>query len=281
MTVEQKIKEAHILIEKGLYAESIPILSDLALNYQNFNVSYLLGFAYQRTDNFNQAEKYYNDAIRLKQDHCHAYLGLGICYQKQGKFTEAINFIENAIKINRYFDDAYNSLGYTYKLIGDFNKAIEIYKRGIEVLFDNVYHFIIKNKEFVEEEAVVDKFKTNLWDEMLLKTILHKAAEDGLKSICLPTPETATKLRENNPYGTELYFDEGDNRTILPNFINNFADKLSRNIRYANILNNIGMVLLELDELKMAREYFIEAIVFTPEHVEFLNPINNLEYTEV
>ena len=40
MTVEQKIKEAHILIENGLYAESILILSDLALSYQNFNVSY-------------------------------------------------------------------------------------------------------------------------------------------------------------------------------------------------------------------------------------------------
>lgn len=280
MTSEQKLNEAHKLIQNGMYAESIEILNDLALSYQDFNISYLLGVAYQRTDNFSQAEKNYNDAIRLKQDHYDAYLGLGISYQKQGRFNEAINSIETAIKINRYFDDAYNSLGFTYKLKGDFNKAIEIYKMGIEVLFDNVYHFINKNKEFVEEEAVVDKFKTNLWDEMLLKTVMHKAAEDGLESIFLPTPETITKLRENNPYGNELYFDEGDKRTILPNLFNNFADKLSWNIRYANFLNNIGVILLELDERKMARQYFIEAIIFTPEGVDFPNPINNLEYTE-
>jgi hypothetical protein len=30
----------------------------------------------------------------------------------------------------------------------------------------------------------------------------------------------------------------------------------------------------------MARQYFIEAITFTPEGIDFPNPINNLEHTE-
>jgi len=280
MTEEQKLNEAHKLIQNGLYAESIEILNALASSYQDFNISYLLGVAYQRTDNFNQAEKNYNDAIRLKQDHYDAYLGLGISYQKQGKFNEAINSIENAIKINRYFDDAYNSLGFTYKLKGDFNKAIEIYKMGIEVLFDNVYNFINKNKEFIDDKNVVNKFNADLWFETASKIIAQNAGAEGIEKLRFPTPETVENLRNNNPYGNELFIDEGNTRSILPNMLNNFADKLSWNIRYANFLNNIGVIFLELDERKMARQYFIEAIIFTPEGVDFPNPINNLEYTE-
>ena len=280
MTPEQKLNEAHKLIQSGLYADSIKILNELATSCQDFNVSYLLGVAHQRTNNFILAEKNYKDSIRLKSDHFDAYLGLGITFQKQGKFNDAINSIENALRINRFFEDAYNSLGFTYQLKGDFNKAIEAYQLGIEVLFYNVYHFINKNKEFVEEETVADKFKANLWDEMVLKTIVKKAADDGIESIRLPTAETVIKLRENNPYGNELFVDDGDARTILPNMFNNFADKLSWNIRYANFLNNIGEIFLDIDEKKRAKQYFIEAILFTPENVEFQNPITNLEYTE-
>jgi tetratricopeptide (TPR) repeat protein len=280
MTAEQQLTEAHRLIQNGLYADSITILKELAISYQDFNISYLLGVAYQRTDNFIEAERNYSDAIRLKTDHFDAYLGLGITYQKQGKFNEAINSIENAIKINRYFDDAYNSLAFTYKLKGDFNKAIEMYKIGIEVLFDNVYNFINKNKEFIDDTNVANKFNADLWFETASKIIAQNAGADGIEKLRFPTPETVENLRKNNPYGENLYVDDGNTRSILPNMLNNFADKLSWNIRYANFLNNIGVIFLELDDRKMAKQYFIEAIIFTPEGVDFPNPINNLEYTK-
>jgi len=77
-----------------------------------------------------------------------------------------------------------------------------------------------------------------------------------------------------------LLIDDGDIRSILPNMLNNFADKLSWNIRYANFLNNIGVVLLEMDEKEKAKQYFNEAIIFTPENVDFPNPIYNLDYTK-
>lgn len=280
MIAEQQLTEAHKLIQNGLYSDSIKILRELATSYQDFNISYLLGVAYQRTDNFNEAEKFYNDAIRLKQDYYDAHLGLGITYQKQAKFNEAIKSIENAIKINKYFDDAYNSLGYTYKLKGDFNKAIEIYKIGIEVLFDNIYNFINKNLEFIEEKNVANKFNADLWFETASKIIAQNAGADGIEKLRFPTSETVENLRKNNPYGDKLYVDDGNTRSVLPNMLNNFANKLSWNIRYANFLNNIGVIFLELDDRKLARQYFIEAITFTPEGIDFPNPINNLEHTE-
>jgi tetratricopeptide (TPR) repeat protein len=280
MTPEQKLNEAHELIQSGLYADSIKILNELATSSQDFNISYLLGVAYQRTDNFILAEKNYKDSIRLKSDHFDAYLGLGITYQKQGKFNDAINSIENALRINRFFDDAYNSLGFTYKLKGDFNKAIATYQLGLEILFDNIYNFINKNKEFIDDSTVANKFNTSLWFETASKVISQNASSDGMEKLRFPTPETVENLRTNNLYGNELYIDDGHTRSILPNMLNNYADKLSWNIRYANFLNNIGVIYLEMDEKKKAKQYFIEAILFTPENVNFQNPIINLEYTE-
>lgn len=280
MTPEQKLNEAHKLIQSGLYSDSIEILNELATSSQDFDISYLLGVAYQRTDNFILAEKNYNDAIRLKSDHFDAYLGLGITFQKQGKFNDAINSIENALRINRFFDDAYNSLGFTYKLKGDFNKAIETYQLGLGILFDNIYNFINKNKEFIDDSTVANKFNASLWFETASKVIAQNAGSDGMEKLRFPTPGTVENLRKNNLYGNELYIDDGLTRSILPNMLNNYADKLSWNIRYANFLNNIGVIYLEMDEKEKAKQYFIEAILFTPENADFHNPITNLEYTE-
>ena len=280
MTPEQKLNEAHKLIQSGMYADSIEILNELSTSSQNFNISYLLGFAYQRTDKFILAEKNYKDAIRLKSDHFDAYLGLGITLQKQEKFNDAISSIENAIRINRFLDDAYNSLGFTYKLKGDFNKAIETYQLGTEILFDNIYNFINKNKEFIDDSTVANKFNASLWIETASKVIAQNAASDGMEKLRFSTPETVENLKKNNLYANELYIDDGLTRSILPNLLNNYADKLSWNIRYANFLNNIGVIYLEIDEKKKAKQYFIEAILFTPENADFQNPISNLEYTE-
>jgi len=280
MTPEQKLNEGHKLIQSGLYAESIRILNELETNSQDFNVFYLLGVAYQRTDSFILAEKNYKEAIRFKPDHFDAFLGLGITFQKQGKFNDAINSIEKALRINKFFDDAYNSLGFTYTLKGDFNKAIETYQLGLEILFDNIYNFINKNKEFIEHSTVADKFNASLWFETASKVIAQNAGSDGMEILCFPTPETVENLRKNNLYWNELYLDDGLTRSILPNMLNNYADKLSWNIRYANFLNNIGVIYLEMDEKKKAKQYFIEAILFTPENTEFQNPITNLDYAE-
>lgn len=66
MTPEQKLNEAHKLIQSGLYTDSIRILNELATSSQDFNISYLLGVAYQRTDNFILAEKYKTKTLKHK-----------------------------------------------------------------------------------------------------------------------------------------------------------------------------------------------------------------------
>ena len=278
MATEIKLNEAWELVQAGLYDEAINILLELESNSTNFNVSYLLGTSYRRIDNFVLAEKYYLDAIEAKPDYDSAYLGLGITYQKQLRFTEAINSIEKAISINRFNDDAYNSLGFTYKLKGDFDKAMEAYNRGGEVLFDNIYWYINENNEFVDEATVEEKFEAGIWFKMAHQTILQNANKDGIKKISIPTGETVVKLRKNNPYGNVLFYDDGDVRYILPNMFNNFADKLSWNLQYATLLNNIGVILLEWSEKEKAKEYFIESIIFTPKNIEYSSPIQYLAY---
>jgi len=269
---------AHRQIEEGDYELGINLLKELEEEIpNNYNMYYLLGVAYQRTDNFVLAEINYKKAIDLKPNHFDAFLGLGITFQKQSQFSEAIKCLEEAINIDRNFVDAYNSLGYTYKLKGDIQKAIEVYTNGIDVLFENIYYHILNNQEFIDEEIVAEKFKVDRWFETATKTIVQYAGKDGFVKIRFPTPETVVNLKENNPYGSKLFIDNGDVRTILPNMNNNFADKLSLNIQYANFMNNIGTIYLELGDTELARDYVIEAIIFTPKNVEFLPPLYNLD----
>ena len=281
MTTKNRLDEAHRLLGSGQIENGISILRELAKEVKNdSNIYYLLGYAYRETNKFKLAEENFKKAIIVNPKHYTSFLGLGITYQKQSKFQEAIEYIEQAININQYSEDAYNSLGYTYKLKGDIQKAIEVYSNGINVLFDNIYDHIYNNQEFVDEEIVAEYFKADMWFETATKIIMQYAGKDGLEKIQFPTPETVVKIKENNPYGSKLFTDNGNIRTILPNMLNNFALKLSWNTVYANFMNNIGVIYLQLNEKKMARDYFIEAIIFTPENVEFLPPLYNLKEIE-
>ena len=272
--IEIELDEARLLIQNGRYKDAINILLKLESISANFNIPFLLGSAYRRGDNFALAEKYYKDAIDIEPNCSAAYLGLGITYQMQLKFAESISSIEKAIETDRFSVDSYNSLGFTYKLKGDFDKAIETYTNGIEVLFDTIYFYITKHNEFVDEMTVAEKFKTDIWLELAIK-IISKNTNDGIDAIRLPTDELSARLYEHNPYGSALFFDDGNVRHILPNMLNNFAEKLSSNLLYATLLNNVGMVLLELSKKESAKIYFTESIIFTPKNVEYLAPIHN------
>lgn len=63
---------------------------------------------------------------------------------------------------------------------------------------------------------------------------------------------------------------------MLPNFIHTFADCLTWNKIYATYLNNIAVAYAEMNNNEKAKEYFKEAIAFTPKGTEYPNPIIGL-----
>ena len=278
MTNKNKLDVALRLIDSGQPENAITILKELKEETPNdSNIYYLLGYSYREANKFKLAEENYKKSIKIAPKQYASFFGLGITYQKQSKFRKALKYIKKAININQYYVNAYNSLGYTYKLKGDAKKAIESYSKGINVLFDNIYDHILNNQEFIDEEIVAEKFNAEMWFETAMKIITQYARKDGFEKIRFPTPETVVELKENNPYGSKLFIDDGNIRTILPNMLNNFANKLSGNIAYANLLNNLGVIYVQLNKKDLARDYFIEAIIFTPEDVEFPLPLYHLK----
>jgi len=283
MSFESGINQVIQLINEGLIDEAIKILSKLELEQPNdYNVNYLLAITYRKEGVFLLAEAYFLKAIEINKNHLDAYLGLGITYQIQSRYEEAINFIKKSIDIDKHNADSYNSLGYTYKLLGDTEKALEEYNKCIKVLFNNLYHHINRLKDFVPEEKVISKMgrESEKWFMFSIETITKNAGKDGFMKLQFPTAETAEKINKKNDYGSELFIDEGGVRSVLPNMINNFAYKLSENIFYANLLSNIGAAYAQIENWGMARSYFIEAVLFTPENIEFTAPINFLKQME-
>ena len=51
---------------------------------------------------------------------------------------------------------------------------------------------------------------------------------------------------------------------------------LSSNLFYSTLLNNLGVVKLELDLIENARNLFKESIAFIPKGIDYRSPYNNL-----
>lgn len=102
--------------------------------------------------NYNEAIKFYNEAIALKEDYAAAYFKLGNLYMWwMWDYDNAIKYYDNAVKIQPYAD-AYNNLGLVYFNKQEYQKAIEYYNKAITLrltdtdnpyfLYDNGYNNI-------------------------------------------------------------------------------------------------------------------------------------------
>jgi hypothetical protein len=60
---------------------------------------------------------------------------------------------------------------------------------------------------------------------------------------------------------------------VLPNFIHTFKDCLTWTKICANYLNSIGVAYVKIGNNDKVREYFKEAIAFTPKGTDYPNPI--------
>src|SRR5690606_1032911 len=70
--------------------------------------------------------------------------------------------------------------------------------------------------------------------------------------------------------------DEGDTRKIMPLFFNKSEEYLKRDNVACTILNNMGVIMAEVGNKDSAKKYFEESIKFTPDDLDYQNPIIGL-----
>jgi tetratricopeptide (TPR) repeat protein len=189
-----------------------------------------------------------------------------------------ISTLERLTKENPLDYGYWNDLGFEYKKQGRLKDAIISYLNGVNAIFQNIYIQLKNSKgnEFFGLETLSEKANHKLWLDRTIDCIKAYAKTEGISSIRFPDGQTAIKFSDRTTYGGLLYFDQDNIRYVLPNFIHTFADCLTWNKIYATYLNNIGVAYAEMGNKDKAREYFREAIAFTPKGTDYPNPIIGL-----
>jgi Tfp pilus assembly protein PilF len=91
-----------------------------------------LGWAYYNKKEFDLAEQFYREALKIDPNYPIALRGLGLTYLAIGKPRDAVNLFEKAVKYSR-FPELFNDLAGTYAILKESNKAITFYKKVIDI----------------------------------------------------------------------------------------------------------------------------------------------------
>ena len=102
-----------------------------------------LGNIYQELDNYNVAIDYYEKAISLDPNSLRTYYNLGLLFGKQKKYNKAINCYENAIRINPNFKEPYVLYGNVLLNINKHKEGLEYIKKGCGFIKFNENNFSI------------------------------------------------------------------------------------------------------------------------------------------
>jgi Tfp pilus assembly protein PilF len=95
-----------------------------------------MALAYYQKKDYEQAEKYFNEALSLKKDFVNALWGLAMTYNTTGRYSEAIIKLEAALKKDPKSAFIHFELGRSYRGLGDRTKAQNEFAQVIQLAPD-------------------------------------------------------------------------------------------------------------------------------------------------
>jgi Flp pilus assembly protein TadD len=104
----------------------LSIAKELAPN--EWEISFNLGNAHLRSENFKMAKIAYNNSLRIKDGSAEAHCNLGITLERLGEFNSAINSYEKAISLKPEFSDAKFNLSLVLLKTGNFKDGFKLYE---------------------------------------------------------------------------------------------------------------------------------------------------------
>lgn len=105
----------------------------------------------------------------------------------------------------------------------------------------------------------------------ITQTIISKAANDGIKSVLFPTGETAIQFYKEAKE-SPCWIDFDGKRKVTPQYIELVRVKLSVDLLYSILVNNIGAAYREKNNRDEAKKWYKESIAFIPMGVDYPDP---------
>ena len=93
-----------------------------------WQISYNLGNAYLRSENFEMAKIAYRNSIMINENSAEAHCNLGITLERLGKFSSSINSYEKAIALKPEFSDAKFNLSLLLLKKGNYKNGFKLYE---------------------------------------------------------------------------------------------------------------------------------------------------------
>mgnify|MGYP000402747221 CR=1 FL=1 len=92
-----------------------------------------LGKAYYEKKEFAEAEKYYQEALKMEPGFVNALYGLGRTYLSMGQVQKASEYFQLSVEAAPLLAEAHFDLANGYRLLGNIEKAKQVYARVIEL----------------------------------------------------------------------------------------------------------------------------------------------------
>lgn len=235
------------------------------IDKQNSIAYFLLGYLHRCLGHWEEAEKSYLEAIRLKENFFGAYQYLALLYLEIGRsgedkpdiyFQRAIDTFRALLKLYPKAADAYCNIGYIYDKLGKHEEAAESYRRAAEVVSDDLVELtrlgttLLDAKQYHEAREIFRRALDNLGDDknrqgvsraMLLTC--YGVACMGIYASRKAQPSDSDLLREaQESYQAALAIDPD----------------------YIHARNNLGAIYYEQGRPKEAIEVFKSALKIDP-----------------
>ncbi len=126
----EKAKDCHNKKENIKAEELSKKIIEIDIN--NFEAHNLLGILYCQYKKFKEGLKYFNKAIKIKDNHAGLYCNKGNALFELNKFKEAIKNYDIAISLNPRLIDAYYNKGNSLQKLQNFKESVFNYNKALE-----------------------------------------------------------------------------------------------------------------------------------------------------
>jgi tetratricopeptide (TPR) repeat protein/V8-like Glu-specific endopeptidase len=154
-----------------------------------------LGIGYFLLDQHQEAIPYFKEAIRIKSDDADIQYLLGGIYSEIGQHQEAIPYLKEAIRIKPDFYDAHFNLGLAYQYLGQYQEAVAEYKDTLRINPGNTQ--ARANLDKIELMIATEKPVEELSHDDELKQMVGKETDERLKKGELEDAQEQVRL---DPY---------------------------------------------------------------------------------
>ena len=194
----------------------------------------------EKTQNYQQATKYFTEAINLMPQFAEAYSTRSFISRIEGDFDNAVADATKAIELNPKSAVAYTHRGRIYSTKGELNKAIDDFTKAIALDRSNAIAYSARGEVYLS---------TNNFDSAII---------DFNNSIII-----GMRLPEAHNALGSAYHGKGDSDNALANFNEAIRLKSDHPLAYMGR----GLVYLSKGEIKLAIEDSSMAIKLNPELV--------------